>query len=92
MIKTLEQIFDNCTDNYKLIDVDENNQKEFRSLVKDYSPSIDDKNFVQEKNSNRDGPGIKYDTLLCYTILALQELTKKVELIEKRSVWVKLKK
>ena len=75
----VDQLFDNCTDKYKLIDINEDNLNDFDGMIKSHTPSIDEKDFVEEKNKNRDGPGIKYDSLLCYTVLALQELSKKVD-------------
>ena len=75
----VEHLFENCTDSYKLIDIDESNKDDFINLTKNHCIDTEEKEYVDAKNSNRDGPGIRYDTMLCYTILALQELSKKVD-------------
>lgn len=75
----VEQLFENSTDKYKLIDIDNLNKDDFINLTKNHSIDIEEKDYVDTKNLNRDGPGIRYDTMLCYTILALQELSKKFD-------------
>ena len=71
-------LFDNATDNYKSIDFDAKNKKELAKTVGTYKPEISEADYIKGKNSKRgDVIGIKYDTLLCYVILAIQELTQK---------------
>jgi hypothetical protein len=76
MAEEVENIFDNATDLYKKIDIDEKNNTDFNILSQSHNLENED-DFINKKNNDRDGPSIKYDALLCYTILALQELTKK---------------
>ena len=83
LAEEVEQLFDNATDGFKLIDLHQGNEKEFNKLTKNYSPQEKEEDFLKRKNADRQSPGIHYDTLVCYTILALQELTKKVKLLEK---------
>jgi hypothetical protein len=78
------EIFDNCTDNFKTIEFNKDNLKEIKESIKNYTPKVDEQEYINLKNKNRgDVVGVKYDSLLCYTILAVQELSKKVELLEK---------
>jgi len=81
----VEQLFENCTDKTKFIEVSNSNKTEFETLTDLYIPSVDEEEYLNKKNKNRDGPGIKYDTMLCYTILALQELSRKVDDLLKES-------
>ena len=83
LAEEVEQIFDNATDGFKLIDLHQGNEKEFHKLTKNYSPREKEEDYLKRKNADRMSVGINYDALVCYMILALQELTKKVELIEK---------
>lgn len=79
------ELFDNCTDNFKTIDFDKNNITEIQKSVNNYTPTIEEEEYINHVNKERgEVIGIKYDTMLCYTILALQELTKKVELMENK--------
>ncbi|PFX12434.1 hypothetical protein AWC38_SpisGene23609 [Stylophora pistillata] len=81
----VNELFDNATDNYKTIDFDSKNKKEIEKAIGDYKPEISEQDYIKDKMAKRgDVTGIKYDTLLCYTILAIQELTQKVEQLEKR--------
>ena len=74
------QLFDNATDQLKLIEVDKTNRKEFKQLTDNFTPEIADVDYLAAKN---DKPvGVNYQTLLCYTILALQELTHQVNQLE----------
>ena len=80
----VEELFDNCTDNFKTIEFDKSNKKEIKESIKDYIPKVDEQEYIKIKNQKKgDIIGIKYDSLLCYTILAIQELSKKVESLEK---------
>ena len=79
------ELFDNCTDNFKTIDFDNSNIKEIQKSVKNYVPTVEEEEYINNKNNERgEVVGIKYDSLLCYTILAIQELTQKVELLESK--------
>lgn len=79
------ELFDNCTDNFKTIDFDNSNIKEIQKSVKNYVPTVEEEEYINNKNNERrEVVGIKYDSLLCYTILAMQELTQKVELLESK--------
>jgi hypothetical protein len=83
----VEELFDNCTDNFKIIEFDKNNKKEIKESIKDYTPKVDEQEYIKFKNKKRKGViGVKYDSLLCYTILAIQELSKKVELLKKEQI------
>lgn len=78
-------LFDNATDNYKTIDVDEGNKQEFAKTVGDYKPEISETDYIKDKMARKgDVTGIKYDTLVCYMILAIQELTARFEKLEKK--------
>jgi hypothetical protein len=80
----VEELFDNCTDNFKTIEFDKSNKKEIKESIKVYIPKVDEQEYIKIKNQKKgDIIGIKYDSLLCYTILAIQELSKKVESLEK---------
>lgn len=80
----VEELFDNCTDNFKTIEFDKMNKKEIKESIKDYIPKVDEQEYIKVKNQKKgDIIGIKYDSLLCYTILAIQELSKKVQSLEK---------
>jgi hypothetical protein len=81
----VNELFDNATDNFKTINFDKENKKEVSESIGKYYPNIDEETYTKNKQLKRgDVIGIKYDTLLCYTILAIQELTQKVEQLEKR--------
>lgn len=80
----VEELFNNCTDNFKTIEFDKSNKKEIKESIKDYIPKVDEQEYIKVKNQKKgDIIGIKYDSLLCYTILAIQELSKKVQSLEK---------
>ena len=80
-------LFDNATDNYKTIDVDAGNKQEFAKTVGNYKPKISEADYIKDKMKKRgDVTGINYNTLFCYAILAIQELTEKVAQLEKRIV------
>lgn len=80
----VEELFDNCTDNFKTIEFDKSNKKEIKESIKGYIPKVDEQEYIKVKNQKKgEIIGIKYDSLLCYTILAIQELSKKVESLEK---------
>lgn len=80
----VNELFDNATDNFKTIVFDKENKKEVRESIGKYSPNIDEETYIANKQLKRgDIMGIKYDTLLCYTILAIQELTARLETLEK---------
>ena len=81
----VEELFDNATDNLKLINLDEENNREIKKNIGDYEPEITDEEYIERKNKQRgEVIGIEYDTLLCYTILAIQELTEKVEILQEK--------
>lgn len=78
-------LFDNATDNYKTIDVDAGNKQEFAKTVGNYRPKISEADYIKDKMKKRgDVTGINYNTLFCYAILAIQELTEKVAKLEER--------
>ena len=69
-------LFDNATDKTKLLDLKK--EKSFLKSTQGFTPQIKEKDYVTAKNQNRQGEGINYNTLLCYVVLALQELNQKV--------------
>jgi hypothetical protein len=80
----VEELFDNCTDNFKTIEFNKINKKEIKEAIRNYIPKVDEQEYIKVKNQKKgDIIGIKYDSLLCYTILAIQELSKKVESLER---------
>ena len=80
-------LFDNATDNYKAIDFDSNNKQEIAKTVGNYRPKISEADYIKDKMVKRgEVTGINYNTLFCYAILAIQELTEKVAKLEKRIV------
>ena len=69
------KLFKNATDQTKLLDLDKD--KSFVKAVQVFKPKIKEKDYLDTKNNNKQG--INYNTLLCYVVLALQELAQKVE-------------
>jgi hypothetical protein len=77
------ELFDNCTDNLKTIEFNKQNEQEIKESIGKFKPTIKEQDYIKEKNKKRgEVVGIKYDSLLCYTILAIQELAKKLEKLE----------
>lgn len=74
----VNNLFDNCSDGYKTITVDGDNKEEFNNLTKNYVPKCCEEEVAKKKNENRQGPGVNYNSMVCYSILALQELTEMV--------------
>ena len=80
-------LFDNATDNYKSIEFDAKNRQEIAKTVGTYRPEISEADYIKDKTAKRGAvTGINYNTLFCYAILAIQELTEKVRQLEKRIV------
>ena len=76
----VKELFDNATDNYKTIDFNNKNKKEIAKSIINYIPDQSEEDYIKDKNRKRGNViGINYNILLCYTILAIQELTQKVE-------------
>ena len=71
------EVFDNATDKTKLLDLKK--EKSFLKAVKGFTPQLKEKDYVTAKNQNRQGEGINYNTLLCYVVLALQELSRQMK-------------
>lgn len=84
LAEEVETLFDNATDGVKLLEIGKDNQKELKKLTRDYIPDEREADYVKRKNALRHSPGIRYDTLLCYMILAVQELSQKVEALEQQ--------
>jgi len=84
LAEEVEQLFDNATDGLKLLEIGKDNQKEFKNLTQNYIPKEKEADYIKRKNALRHSPGIRYDTLLCYMILAVQELSQKVEALEQQ--------
>lgn len=78
----VKELFENCTDTYKTINIDDHNKEDFESMVKGHRPSTCEEDFMREKNNTKDIYGINYNALLCYTILSIQELSEKVLILE----------
>ena len=80
----LVKIFPDSTDRFDVIKFDETNKKDIPEKVWNYKPNIDEKKYRDKKNNQKFGQiGINYNNLLCYTILAVQELAQKLEHMEK---------
>lgn len=76
-------LFENATDNTKLITLDKTNAKDFKQLTQDFAPKDSAEDYLKRKTKARQSTGVNYQTLLCYTILALQELSSKVATLTK---------
>ena len=85
LAEEVAQLFDNASDEFKLIDLHSGNRQEFKKLTNDYSPKVKAKTYLESKNQARQGPGVNYNTLLCYTILAIQELTQRLFYLEQKT-------
>ena len=70
------EIFENATDKTKVLDLKK--EKSFLKATQGFIPQLKEKDYVSAKNQNRQGEGINYNTLLCYVVLALQELSRQV--------------
>lgn len=79
----VKELFDNCVDIFKTIGIDKNNEKRFKELTANHTPAVTEEEMMALKNKEKDIYGINYNALLCYTILAVQELDKKVEMLFK---------
>lgn len=82
----VESIFDNAVNKPKLINISSeyNNTEDFNNLVNGHTPSITTDDFLESQQPKPPMLSIDYDVLLCYTVLALQELTKKFENLENK--------
>ena len=85
LAEEVAQLFDNASDEFKLIELHQGNRQEFKKLTNDYSPKVKAKTYLESKNQARQGPGVNYNTLLCYTILAIQELTQRLFYLEQKT-------
>jgi hypothetical protein len=79
ILEEIENNFDNCIDKFKYFNENENNKEELNLLNNNYKPDINEDEYINNKNNNINYNGINYNSLLCYTILALQDLNKKFE-------------
>jgi hypothetical protein len=86
LAEEVEALFDNATDQVKLLEVGKDNQKELKKLTQNYLPEESEADYIARKNALRHSPGIRYDTLLCYTILAVQELSGQVKELQKKQM------
>lgn len=75
----VKDLFDNCVDIYKSIAVDTDNEKDFVKITKKHNPSISEDDYIKQKEEKRDIYAINYNALMCYLILAIQELADKVD-------------
>ncbi len=75
----VKELFDNCVDIYKTINIDSDNEQDFAKITKKHNPSILEENYIKEKEEKRDIYAINYNALMCYLILAIQELSDKVD-------------
>ena len=75
----VKDLFDNCVDIYKSIAVDTDNEKDFVKITKKHDPSISEDDYIKQKEEKRDIYAINYNALMCYLILAIQELADKVD-------------
>jgi hypothetical protein len=85
LAEEVTQLFDNASDEFKLIELHPGNRQEFKKLTNDYSPKVKAKTYLESRNQARQGPGVNYNTLLCYTILAIQELTQRLFYLEQKT-------
>ncbi|WP_440682129.1 hypothetical protein [Cysteiniphilum halobium] len=87
LAEEVENLFDNATNNTKLITVGKKykNTQDFSELTQDYQPKLSDDEYVTKKQENK-GIGVDYQRLLCYTILAVQELTSQVNTLQQQLV------
>ena len=85
LAEEVAQLFDNASDEFKLIELHQGNRQEFKKLTNDYSPKVKAKTYLESKNQARQGHGVNYNTLLCYTILAIQELTQRLFYLEQKT-------
>jgi hypothetical protein len=74
----VKDLFDNCVDIYKSISVDTDNEKDFIKITNEHDPSIPEDEYIKQKEEKRDIYAINYNALMCYLILAIQELADKV--------------
>jgi hypothetical protein len=76
LAEELATVFENCLNVNKEISITPSNEQEFKALVKNHTVKTIEKENIP--------CGIDYNKLLCYTILALQELNTKLEKAEKQ--------
>lgn len=79
ILEEVDQIFNNCVDKFKYFDINDDNKDDFNNLTKGYKPDIDEQEYIKNKNENLKYNGINQTSLLCYTILSIQDLNKKLE-------------
>jgi hypothetical protein len=75
----VKELFDNCVDIYKSIAVDTDNEKDFVKITKKHDPSIPEDEYIKQKEEKRDIYAINYNALMCYLILAVQELADRFD-------------
>jgi len=75
----VKELFDNCVDIYKTINIDSDNEQDFAKITKKHNPSILEENYIKEKEEKRDIYAINYNALMCYLILAVQELADRFD-------------
>lgn len=81
----VKEVFDNCVDLYKPIEIDKGNSVDFNKVTNKYKPK-DETNYISNRNAKKEVLNINYNNLLCYTILAIQELSNKLEKLENRRI------
>jgi len=75
----VKELFDNCVDIYKSIAVDTDNEKDFVKITKKHDPSIPEDEYIKQKEEKKDIYAINYNALMCYLILAVQELADRFD-------------
>jgi hypothetical protein len=73
----IAQVFPNCVDNYRSLPVEDT--KEVREMCGRFKPT-------KAEAAKAPYMGINYNALLCYTILAIQELAERVAKLENKSI------
>lgn len=75
----VKEIFDNCVDIYKTITVDKSNEKDFLKITQNYAPDMSETDYITQKEESKNIYAINYNALLCYLVLAIQELAGKID-------------
>jgi hypothetical protein len=75
----VHDLFDNCVDFLKLINIDHNNENDFEAITKGHAPSIKEEDYLKKQKNDLGVLSINYNALVCYLILAIQELANKID-------------
>jgi hypothetical protein len=78
LAEEVQEIFDNCTNIDKDILIDDSNREDFLALTQGYEPEL------RRLEKPTKSIGIDYNRLMCYLILSIQELDKKVMSIQEK--------